>query len=259
MRRVLASMLLAAAAAAQQPSNPATQQPTEANPGAYIGVASCANSGCHGATTPLQATRIRQNEYFTWLHSDRHAAAYNVLFNNVSARIAKNMHLGKKAYQEKLCLDCHSTNVAPQRISGRIDIEDGVQCEACHGPAGGWRAEHATQGWTHAQSVERGMIDLRDTRVRGHLCNSCHVGNNEKDVDHDLIASGHPFLAFELDNYTETMPPHWNPNETHGVPAWAVGQAMAFRDSMTNLARHARVEKGPEVSALRGHNTQHAL
>src|SRR3954452_13627175 len=110
MRRVLASLLLAAAAAAQQP-------------GSYIGVASCANSGCHRATTPLQATRIRQNEYFTWLHSDRHAGAYNVLFNNASARIAKNMHLGKKAYQEKLCLDCHSTNVAPELISGRLDIE----------------------------------------------------------------------------------------------------------------------------------------
>src|SRR6476619_5202953 len=92
------TMLLAAAADAQQ----------------YIGVASCANSGCHGATTSLQSTRVRQNEYFTWLHSDRHAAAYNVLFNPLSARIAKNMHLGKKPYQEKLCLDCHSTNIPPQ-------------------------------------------------------------------------------------------------------------------------------------------------
>src|SRR5689334_9385025 len=114
------TMLLAAPAFAQQPDNAATEQP-----GRYIGVASCANSGCHGATTPLQSTRIRQNEYFTWLHSDRHAAAYNVLFNPLSAHIAKNMHLGKKPYQEKLCLDCHSTNIPPQMISGRIDIEDG--------------------------------------------------------------------------------------------------------------------------------------
>jgi hypothetical protein len=257
MRRVLATLLLAAAATAQQPNNPTTQQP--ATPGQYVGVASCANSGCHGATTPLQATRIRQNEYFTWLHSDRHAGAYNVLFNPVSARIARNMKLAKKPYQEKLCLDCHSSNVAPAMISGRIDIEDGVQCETCHGPASGWRGEHAQQGWTHAQSVERGMIDLRDTRVRGHICDSCHVGSNDKDVDHDLIASGHPFLAFELDNYTETMPPHWNPNETHGVPAWAVGQAMAFRDSMTNLARHARGEKWPEFSDMSCYNCHHAL
>lgn len=247
MKRVLLLLLLAAAA----PGPMDAQQ--------YIGVASCANSGCHGATTPLQSTRVRQNEYFTWLHSDRHAAAYNVLFNPISARIARNMHLGKKPYQEKLCLDCHTTNIPAQMISGRIDIEDGVQCETCHGPASGWRAEHAQQGWTHAQSIEHGMIDLRDTRVRAHVCDSCHVGNDEKEVDHDLIASGHPFLAFELDNYTETMPPHWNPNDTHGVPAWAVGQAMKFRDSMSNLSRHARGEKWPEFSDMSCYNCHHAL
>jgi len=254
VRCLLSAVLISASAQAQEPSNPATQQP-----GQYIGVASCANSGCHGATTPLQATRIRQNEYFTWLHSDHHAGAYNILFNNLSARIAKNMKLGKKAYEAKLCLDCHSSNIPPAMISGRIDIEDGIQCETCHGPASGWRGEHAQPGWTHAQSVERGMIDLRDTRNRAHTCNACHIGNGDKDVDHDLIASGHPFLAFELDNYTETMPPHWNPNDTHGVPAWAVGQAMAFRDSMANLARHARGEKWPEFSDMSCYNCHHAL
>jgi len=114
-------------------------------------------------------------------------------------------------------------------------------------------------GWTHAQSVERGMIDLRDIRNRAHGCNRCHLGNHEKEVDHDLIASGHPLLAFELDNYTETMPAHWNPNTTHGVPAWAVGQAMAFRDSMNNLARHARGEKWPEFSDMSCTNCHHSL
>src|SRR5438094_251139 len=59
-------------------------------PGHYAGVASCVNSGCHGATEPLKAQRIRQNEYYTWLHSDRHAQSYNVLFNPLSARIARN-------------------------------------------------------------------------------------------------------------------------------------------------------------------------
>src|SRR3954453_15206450 len=177
------SMLLATIAAAQEPNNSTTEQP-----GHYIGVASCANSGCHGSTTPLQSTRIRQNEYFTWLHSDRHAGAYNILFNPLSARIAKNMRMPKKPYQEKLCLDCHTTNLPPAMISGRIDIEDGVQCETCHGPASGWGAGHAQQGWTPAQSVNPGMLDLPDTRVRAHTCDSCHVGNHEKEVDHDLIA-----------------------------------------------------------------------
>jgi hypothetical protein len=234
--------------------------PLAAQEGKFIGVAACANSGCHGSTVPLQASRVLQNEYYTWLNSDRHARAYNVLFNDLSARIVKNMRLRKKAYQESLCLDCHSTNVPASQVAGKIDLEDGVQCEACHGPAGGWRGEHTEAGWTHEQSVARGMFDLRDLRVRAHGCDHCHLGDATRQVDHELIASGHPLLAFELDNYSETMPAHWTARkETHGVPAWAVGQAMMFRDSLANLARHARGEKWPEFSDMSCANCHHSL
>ena len=246
MKRFACLLLLAAPLTAQQ--------------GQFGGVAACANSGCHGSTLPLQASRVLQNEYYTWLNSDRHARAYNVLFNDLSARIVKNMHLRKKAYQESLCLDCHSTNVPASSVAGKIDLEDGVQCEVCHGPAGGWRGEHTEAGWTHEQSVARGMIDLRDLRIRAHGCDHCHLGGAEKEVDHELIASGHPLLAFELDNYSETMPAHWTARkETHGVPAWAVGQAMAFRDSLANLARHARGDKWPEFSDMSCANCHHSL
>lgn len=271
MRRVGWMALILATVAttvtAQQPSNPATQQPAAqpsdlaaSQPGRFEGVASCVNAGCHGATQPLNASPVLQNEYYTWLNRDHHAGAYNVLFNDRSARIARNMHLKKKANQEALCLDCHSTNVTPQLVSGRIDAEDGVQCEACHGPASGWRAEHTQTGWTHEQSVTREMIDLRDVRVRAHICDHCHLGSAGREVDHDLIASGHPLLAFELDNYTETMPPHWVKGKpTHGVPAWATGQIMAFRDSLMNLARHARGDKWPEFSDMSCFNCHHSL
>jgi hypothetical protein len=239
-------------------TEPANRQPPTANQ--YLGAASCASSGCHGSTQPLDATKVLQNEYYTWLNSDRHAQAYNVLFEARSARIAKNMRLAKRAYEEKICLDCHTTNVPAAQVAGTVDLEDGVQCEACHGPASGWRAEHTEEGWTHEQSVARGMIDLRDLPVRAHICHRCHLGNAEKEVDHELIASGHPILAFELDNYTASMPPHWTPaRETHGVRAWAVGQAMKFRDSLRNLARHARGDEWPEFSDMSCYNCHHDL
>ena len=243
-------------APAPTPQNP---PPPASEPGHYVGVASCANSGCHGGTQPLNTTHVLQNEYYTWLNSDRHAKAYNVLFSDRSARIARNMRMKGKAYQEAGCLDCHSTNVASRLVSGHIDSEDGVQCEACHGPASGWRAEHTEAGWSHEQSVARGMIDLRSLTVRGSSCLSCHMGNAAREVDHDLIASGHPILAFELDNYSATMPPHWHPNDTQGVRAWAVGQIVAFRDSADNLARHARGGKWPEFSDMSCYNCHHSL
>jgi hypothetical protein len=271
-RLALAATLIAAAMAAQQP--PAQQapaqppavtdnrQPTTDNPapGRYIGVGSCVNSGCHGATEPLTASRVLQNEFYTWLNKDRHAGAYNVLLTDRSARIARNMRLRNKAWEENVCLDCHTTNVPAALVEGAVDPEDGIQCEACHGPASGWRAEHTEEGWTHEQSVARGMIDLRDVNGRGTLCVACHVGNGKKEVDHELIASGHPILAFELDNYTDSMPPHWAPNrDTHGVRAWAVGQVVKFRQSLDNVSRHARGDEWPEFSDMSCFNCHHDL
>ena len=262
-RAVIAATLVAAAVTfAQNPVTPNAQSPTPnaAPAGRYLGVASCTNSGCHGSTQPLNTTNVLQNEFYTWLNNDRHAQAYNVLFNDQSARIVKNMRLKKRAYEEKLCRDCHTTNVPANLVEGHVDVEDGVQCEACHGPAGGWRAEHTMEGWTHEQSVARGMIDLTALPNRAHTCNRCHLGNAEKEVDHELIASGHPILAFELDNFTESMPPHWTPGrDSHGVRAWAVGQVMKFRDSLTNLARHARGNEWPEFSDMSCHNCHHSL
>jgi hypothetical protein len=261
-RLALAAIACAAAVAvAQNQPIPNAQSPTpNAAPGHYVGVASCTSSGCHGSTVPLNATPVLQNEFYTWLNNDRHATAWNVLFNATSARIAKNMRLKRPAHEEPLCLDCHTSNIPANLIEGAIDREDGIQCEICHGPASGWRAEHAEEGWTHEQSVARGMIDLRSLNARGSLCVQCHVGSGKKEVDHELIASGHPILAFELDNYTESMPPHWTPNrETHGVRAWAVGQVVKFRQSLENLSRHARGDEWPEFSDMSCYNCHHDL
>ncbi|HYI12446.1 MAG TPA: multiheme c-type cytochrome [Thermoanaerobaculia bacterium] len=263
MKRLAITVILTATAVAvaQNPGTPTNQQPATSNqPGHYVGVASCATSGCHGSTQPLNATRVLQNEYYTWLDRDRHAKTYNILFNAASARIAKNMRLKGKPYEENLCLDCHTTNLPAAVVTGTVDREDGVQCEVCHGPASGWRAQHAEEGWTHEQSVAAGMIDLRNINARGTVCAACHVGNAKKEVDHELIASGHPVLAFELDNYTASMPPHWTlGRDTHGVKAWAVGQVVKFRESLDNLARHARGDEWPEFSDMSCHNCHHDL
>jgi hypothetical protein len=264
-RRSLTIALVLAAFAAvplypQQVVPPAAPDTLPMAPGKYVGVASCVNSGCHGSTKPLQTNRVLQNEYYTWLNEDRHAKAYNVLFNAKSAGIARNMRLKGKAFEEAICLDCHATNVSKRSVAGHIDVEDGIQCETCHGPAGGWRDEHTQAGWKHEQSVARGMTDLRRVTSRGIVCLSCHLGNREKDVDHELIAAGHPQLAFELDNYTETMPPHWTAGkQSHGVSAWAGGQVIALRESLENLSHHARGRKWPEFSTLSCDTCHHSL
>ncbi len=270
-RVVLLCVLFAATVVAQQPARPTSPTPAVApaadppsQPGRYMGVGSCTNSGCHGSTQPLDTTKVLQNEFYTWLNNDRHSKAYNILFSDVSARIVKNMRLKRRAYEEAVCLDCHTTNIPANLVARAVDKEDGVQCEVCHGPASGWFAEHTEAGWTHEQSVTRGMLDLRNINARGSTCAGCHIGNAKKEVDHELIASGHPILQFELDNYTEQMPPHWalryeGGRDTHGVRAWAVGQVVNLRESLDNLSRHARGDEWPEFAEMSCFNCHHDL
>ena len=70
---------------AQQPMPYQSQDKT-------LGSVNCANSLCHGSTVPWAESNVLQNEYTTRV-SDRHTQTYNVLFNETSKRIAKNMGL----------------------------------------------------------------------------------------------------------------------------------------------------------------------
>ena len=49
----------------------------------HIGVATCANSMCHGVRVMTEPSNVRQNEYHTWLFNDRHAC---LLYTSPSPR-----------------------------------------------------------------------------------------------------------------------------------------------------------------------------
>jgi hypothetical protein len=257
-----------APAPATSPGFAAPDAALPAIPGQYLGPASCGSSNCHGSVRPRRVLRVRQDEYFIWQQQDRHAHAYEALFDDRSAVIARNLRLGA-ASEQRVCLDCHALAVPAGSQQRRLEIEDGISCESCHGPASGWFESHRAEGDTHARSVAAGMTDLRDLGVRSALCLSCHLGAGGKTVDHELIAAGHPRLSFELDNYTEAMPAHWFPwadrpdretrTDTHGTPAWAAGQAAAFRAALDELAGRARAAQargggGPPANGAEGTN-----
>jgi hypothetical protein len=103
------------------------------------------------------------------------------------------------------------------------------------------------------------MTDTRDPAVRSTLCLSCHLGNSDRIVDHELIAAGHPDLAFEMDTFAFAQPSHHRPREPKvRVQSWAVGQTNALAESMRLLSGHA--EKGwPEFSDLECYQCHHDL
>src|ERR1700757_1992805 len=109
--------------------------------GKYNGPGGCASSSCHGSIQPRQVTRIAQNEYSIWAAQDKHARAYQVLSSAVSMRIGKILNIGKPDQAPK-CLVCHALNVPPDQRAQTFELDDGVSCESCHGPASGWLGPH---------------------------------------------------------------------------------------------------------------------
>ena len=200
-----------------QPEPPQTQQqpqtkPTPGEAGKYSGPGSCASSNCHGGVQPKGLVRIAQNEYSIWAAQDKHSRAYTVLSNPTSIRIGKILGLEQAPNKSDKCLVCHALNVrSDQRAQTFQSIDDGVSCESCHGPAVGWLGQHTLKNWSHEQSLNLGMYDTRDLSKRTARCLTCHLGTPEKEVDHIMIAAGHPDLTFELESFSSVMPRHWRP------------------------------------------------
>jgi hypothetical protein len=213
----------------------------------YTGTGSCAASNCHGSVTPRNAPKIdiQQDEHTHWLKKDKHARAYEVLLKERSVIMAQNLALPEKPDKSPQCLTCHALAIPTELQGPFYQVEDGVTCEACHGPAEGWLGTHITRGY--AASLQVGMYDTKNLVKRAELCLSCHLGTAGKEVNHEMIAAGHPDLTFELDTFTALLPPHWRKpkGDWLSARAWAIGQAVTLREVMQRLARRTQSAATP--------------
>ena len=233
-----------------------------------VGVVNCASSLCHGSVRPWKESNVLQTEYVTWSRVDKHARAFLTLSNAQSKRIAKNLGIGDPT-KEKICLDCHAHNVPAALRGERYRLEDGVSCEACHGPAGRWLKVHTEDAATHEKNVANGLYELADPAARARLCLSCHFGNADRFVTHRLMASGHPRMSFELDTFTAVGPAHFKADSDYekrkrvwdGVQVWAIGQAIVVSELMAVLADPKRSHDGlfPELVLFDCHACHHPM
>jgi hypothetical protein len=214
----------------------------------YVGAVSCAAVACHNAGGPMGA---KQSEYATWLQYDPHARAFAVLSNSRSLRIERNLYgHDRLATEDDRCLRCHAPAGAANDDAGEVLRREGVGCEACHGPAQEWLAEHYTSAWQLKSNAEKGELGYRPTKdllFRARSCVPCHVGTPEQQVDHDLIAAGHPRLAFELGAYHAILPKHWRQqddkvrNADFEIRLWALGQVASAQAAYRLVAFRAAV------------------
>jgi nitrate/TMAO reductase-like tetraheme cytochrome c subunit len=128
----------------------------------YVGVKSC--KVCH-------KSEKSGNQYGIWMKAP-HAGAYATLASEESAAIAEEMGLKTSAQEAPECLGCHATahGLTADQMKGELELEDGVQCESCHGPGSNYKKLSVMKN--HEKAVAAGLWEITE-----ETCTSCH---NEK-------------------------------------------------------------------------------
>jgi Cytochrome c554 and c-prime len=248
----------------------------------FRGAGSCSAVACHGSIKEVKSplSSVRRNEHTTWMSSDKHSRAYAVLFDGrsdlIERRLAGSESEYPKASEDARCLACHTTPRPAAELGQTAWLNsDGVGCESCHGAAASYLGPHTTWEWKHKTREQKAgkpwsLQNTKDLKVRAEICAGCHVGERSagadglavRDVNHDLIAAGHPRLNFELSAYLENMPPHWDEKDENageagssgravnfGARAWSIGRLTTIKAALALLGgRLADVEQRPAAA-----------
>jgi hypothetical protein len=242
----------------------------------------CLASACHGGSAAeLLAGKIDPSSWQAsgscWVAADPHTAAYSLLTDmpqrqvkvtarQIMARYAPDGD-GTGATSDPRCVACHTNPAlaAAERFNEphfQSLRNEGASCEACHGSAGGWVVEHTSwKGDRKAAYASTGMVPLYDLGERALACSGCHVGAPAdparglplRDMNHDMIAAGHPRLNFDFAEYLCRLPTHWeekdrskNPPKPHALNSattWYVGRVAHAESACRLLADRAERSK----------------
>ncbi|MCY2983903.1 MAG: cytochrome c3 family protein [Planctomycetota bacterium] len=234
-------------------------------------ITGCMTTACHGSNVPDAKNWQRAGKI--WFDTDPHARAYTSLLTDTSAKIVSrlvNKELKRTTpisdeYRQVLdakCISCHSNeNVSEsQRVLG-------ADCQVCHGSADAWGSEHYSSEWkslgkNRFEGTQR--INVESIAGRAKVCASCHVGELDRkmgqnkgldrEVDHRLMAAGHPPMYFEFESFLRRYPIHWDTQDESielgsklGMERWRVGKITTAIAKLKLLA--ARAERSASKSA----------
>ena len=270
----------------------------------FAGTSSCLARGCHGGADVLADGTFApvglRNAATVWEFHDRHRRAYDTLTSAASREIVRRL-LKDGALtsassaddlhpeREQRCLACHTTpSLAASEWNSHAGVTalrgEGVSCDACHTLPGGnsqrWIDAHA-RGELAACYADpsRGLQPLSTSAQRAAVCAGCHVGAPAdpehgiplRDMNHDLIAAGHPRLMFDYATFVQLLPPHWQerPDDqrhrsaadpTGEVASAVIGQTTVVQVQAALLGDRAlRQQPWPEFSELDCYGCHHNL
>jgi len=130
----------------------------------FVGVKSCGT--CH------KAKKIG-NQLKVWKNSS-HANAYKTLQTEKADKIALEKGFKTKAVETPECLKCHITGfeIDKSMFKKKFKIEDGVQCESCHGAGSKYKKKKIMKN--HVKAVANGLTEYKDDASIEKQCRTCH-------------------------------------------------------------------------------------
>lgn len=229
---------------------------TEANSSAKLSIVGCMATSCHGSNNPQALTWQRAGTI--WLQKDPHATAYIRLLTEESLAIVNRLtnaswsstdSSGFLYALEQKCVSCHANSLSS--TSNRIL---GADCQVCHGPASAWKDQHYSSTWK-SQGSRRfdnsEMLNTESIASRAAICASCHIGelNSEhgvREVNHELMAAGHPPMHFDFSTFMNRYPRHWDEPDgstDNSVPqefrTWKLGKLALTAERVKLLSDRA--------------------
>ena len=229
---------------------------------AQTGVWSCASTACHGGLkAERRAPRTTGGELEIWLSADPHARASSILAGEAFEKILVRLQWAKSnsdaAHSPQVlnaagireCMQCHNPAGVANRWDGAAKHGANtlaIDCETCHGPAEKWLNTHPHADWNRTAAQTAGFRDLKQLLLRGRTCAQCHVGDERHDMNHDMIAAGHPPLRFELSSSLAALPKHWNDRQERTLTnqrelkLWLAGQLANYDASLGLLESRLR-------------------
>jgi hypothetical protein len=110
------------------------------------------------------------NQYNKWKNGP-HAKTYTQLAGEESKKIAKEAGVTGDPQEADECLKCHITafGVEEGRLSKNYKKEEGVTCEACHGPGSDYKGSHKKKG-KQEDAKKAGFVAKPDEES----CKKCH-------------------------------------------------------------------------------------
>jgi YVTN family beta-propeller protein len=144
----------------------------------YVGAQACAE--CHdNAATGAQYSKWRKTA---------HAHAYQALSMPESKEITRLSGITEDPLKSRMCLGCHATASDEEdwRKDEGLRLEDGMQCEMCHGPGSEYSSKEVMKD--REQAMKRGLQMMTKDD-----CQRCHRPKGS----HDMVLKGRK--PFNLD------------------------------------------------------------